>query len=188
MKLKNKIWLIIILVTIILSSVTITYARYVLNKKIDVKISVPPVDAGSLDVTIKNNENTYDILNKDEKVTISSKVTLTNAYNIPLISEYAWTTTQTAPTNEEYMEFNFEKNESEISKKDTGIGTYYLWVRIKYTSEIGEQKEIVKTSKMISVLLGDIKITLNDESEFLTGDVIANISYTGAYKYNTMAG
>ena len=41
---------------------------------------------------------------------------------------------------------------------------------------------------MISVLLGDIKITLNDKSEFLTGDVIANISYTGAYKYNTMAG
>ena len=111
MKLKNKIWLIIILVTIILSSVTITYARYVLNKTIDVKISVPPVDAGSLDVTIKNNENTYDILNKDEKVTISSKVTLTNAYNIPLVSEYAWTTTQTAPTNEEYTEFNFEKNE-----------------------------------------------------------------------------
>ena len=188
MKLKNKIWFIIILVTIILSSVTISYARYVLNKKIDVKISVPPVDAGSLDVTIKNNENTYDILNKDEKVTISSKVTLTNIYNIPLVSEYAWTTTQTAPNNEEYTEFNFEKNESEISKKDTGIGTYYLWVRIKYTSEIGEQKEIVKTSKMISVLLGDIKITLNDKSEFLTGDVIANISYTGAYKYNTMAG
>ena len=117
MKLKNKIWLIIILVTIILSSVTITYARYVLNKTIDVKISVPPVDAGSLDVTIKNNENTYDVLNKDEKVTISSKVTLTNIYNIPLVSEYAWTTTQTAPNNEEYTEFNFEKNESEISKK-----------------------------------------------------------------------
>ena len=62
MKLKNKIWFIIILVTIILSSVTISYARYVLNKSIDVNIYAPPFDAGTLDFSIKNNEKLFDFL------------------------------------------------------------------------------------------------------------------------------
>ncbi len=188
MKLKNKIKLTFIFAILIASIVTISYARYVLNKSIDVEVHAPPSNAGTLDFAIKNNENTYNVSTNDDKTTISSKVTLTNIYNIQINSYYAWTTSNDAPTDENYMEFDFNNDEKEITKENAEIGTYYLWVKIKYVSEIGEQKQIVKTSKMISVILGDIKITIDNDSEFLTGDVTATISYVGEYKYNTKAG
>ena len=188
MKLRNKTKFMFALFMLIISVATISYARYVLNKSIDVNIYAPPSDAGTLDFSIKNNENTYNVSKNDEKTTISSKVILQNKYNIKTNSYYAWTTTNVAPTDESYADFSFENNEHEITKENAEIGTYYLWIKVKYISEIGEEKEIVKTSKMVSVVLGDIKIIIDDTSEFLAGDVTAQIKYVGEYKYNTKAG
>ena len=188
MKLKNKIKFTVVFSMLILSIMTISYARYVLNKSVDVNVYAPPLDAGTLNLFVENTENTYNVATKDQNITISSKVTLVNKYNIQYTSYYAWTTSNNAPDNKEYKEFKFNNNESEIVRENSGIGTYYLWVKVKYISETGEEKEIIKTSKMITVSLGDIKITIKDDSEFLTGDVIAQITYVGEYKYNTKAG
>lgn len=188
MKLKNKIKFIVIFSVLIMSILTISYARYVLNKSIDVNVYAPPSDAGSLDYSIKNKDNTYNVSTKEDKTTISSKVTISNKYNIQIKSYYAWTTLGTALGDADYKEFNFENNEYDITRENTEIGTYYLWVKIEYTSEIGEKKVIIKRSKMINVVLGDIKITIDNDSEFLTGDITAQISYVGDYKYNTKAG
>ena len=188
MKLKNKIKFIVIFSILIMSILTVSYARYILNKSIDVNVYAPPVDAGSLECSIKNKENTYNVSTQDDKITISSKVTISNKYNIQINSYYAWTTLDTEPGKDEYKEFNFENNECNITREDTKIGTYYLWVKIEYISEIGEKRIITKRSKMVNVVLGDIKITIDNNSEFLTGDVIAKISYVGEYRYNTKAG
>ena len=188
MKLKNKIKFTVVFSMLILSIMTISYARYILNKTVDVNVYAPPLDAGTLNLFVENTENTYNVATKDQNITISSKVTLVNKYNIQYTSYYAWTTSNNAPDNKEYKEFKFNNNESKIVRENSGIGTYYLWVKVKYISEAGEEKEIIKTSKMITVSLGDIKITIKDDSEFLTGDVIAQITYVGEYKYNTKAG
>ena len=188
MKFKNKIKFVIIFSVLIMSILTISYARYVLNKSIDVNVYAPPLDAGSIDYSIRNEGNIYNVTTKEDKITVSSKVTISNKYNIQIKSYYAWTTLDTEPRDNDYMEFNFENEEYDITRENTGIGTYYLWIKIEYISEIGEKKAIVKHSKMINVVLGDIKITLNDDSEFLKGDVTAKISYVGEYKYNTKAG
>ena len=188
MKLKNKIKCIVIFSILMMSILTVSYARYVLNKSVDVNIYAPPLDAGSLECSIKNKENTYNVSTNDDKITLSSKVTISNKYNIQIKSYYAWTTLDTAPSDADYKEFNFENNEYNITRENTGIGTYYLWVKIEYLSEIGEKKAIIKRSKMINVVLGDIKITIDNDEEFLTGDVTAKISYVGEYKYNTKAG
>ena len=188
MKFKNKIKYIVIFSILMMSILTVSYARYVLNKSVDVNIYAPPLDAGSLECLIENKESTYNVSTNDDKITISSKVTISNKYNIQIKSYYAWTTLDTAPIDDDYKEFNFENNECNITRENTEIGTYYLWVKIEYISEIGEKKDIIKCSKMITVALGDIKITIDNDAEFLTGDVIAKISYVGEYKYNTKAG
>ena len=78
MKLKNKIKFIIIFSILMMSILTVSYARYVLNKSVDVNIYAPPLDAGSLECSIKNKENTYNVSTNDDKITISSKVTISN--------------------------------------------------------------------------------------------------------------
>ena len=181
MKLKNKIKFIIIFSILMMSILTVSYARYVLNKSVDVNIYAPPLDAGSLDCSIKNKENIYNVSTNDDKITVSSKIAISNKYNIQIKSYYTWTTSNTAPGDDDYKEFNFENNEYNVTRENTGIGTYYLWVKIEYISEIGEKKDIVKCSKMITVALGDIKITIDNDDEFLTGDVTAKISYVGDY-------
>ncbi len=188
MRRKSKIKFVAILIILIISIVTVSFARYVIYKSIEINFNAPPVDAGELDFTIKNTENTYNVSSVDDKVTISSKINLNNKYNIDISTYYVWKDSSEIPNEDEYKEFNIENNEKEFTREESKVGIYYLWVKIKYTSEIGEQKEIIKTSKMISVMLGDIKIILDDDSEYLSGDVVAKINYLGEYKYNTKAG
>ena len=107
MKLKNKIKFTVVFSMLILSIMTISYARYVLNKSVDVNVYAPPLDAGTLNLFIENTENTYNVTTKDQNITISSKVTLVNKYNIQYTSYYAWTTSNNAPDNKEYKEFKF---------------------------------------------------------------------------------
>ena len=188
MKVKNKIKFISIFIILIISIVTVSFARYVIYKTVDININAPPIDAGEVDFSIKNTENIYTVKSAEDKVTILTNVNLINKYNIKLDSYYVWKNSDEKPNEDEYKEFSLENNENELKRENTEIGNYYLWVKIKYVSEIGEQKEIVKTSKMISVMLGDIKILIDDDSEFLSGDVVAKINYLGEYKYNTKAG
>ena len=116
MKLKNKIKFIIIFSILMMSILTVSYARYVLNKSVDVNIYAPPSDAGSLDCSIKNKENIYNVSTNDDKITVSSKITISNKYNIQIKSYYAWTTSNTAPSDDDYKEFDFENNEYNITR------------------------------------------------------------------------
>ncbi len=188
MKRKGIVKIFMIAIILILSTLTISYARYVLIDKKDISMFIPPSDAGSLDFFIANEENTYNVSQSEETTVISSTVTLENKYNISKKSYYAWTTTNTEPKDEDYTEFEFVDNKYTVKNEGAKIGTYYLWVKVTYTSEIGEEKAVIKTSRMISVVLGDIKITLSDDSEYLTGDITATINYVGAYTNNAKAG
>lgn len=189
MKHKLKLSFFIIFATLLLTTVYVTYSRYVITQTIEVEASAPSNDAGSLDFSISNQNNIYNVATSSETTKIASTVTLENKYNINVKSYYAWTTANKAPESNQYTEFEFpDSNQYTVENDSAKIGNYYLWVKITYSSEIGEEQTEIKTSKMISVVLGDIKISLDDQSEYLTGDVTATIKYVGEYTLNSKAG
>lgn len=187
---KKYIISFIIIMLLILCSITATYSRYVISKTKSVTINTSATsDSGSINFSITNEKNIYTVKDQAESIAISSNIVLENKDNIEINSYYAWTSTQTEPSEGDYKQFNFTENKFVANKTDAKIGTYYLWVKVKYTSEIGEPKEVVKTSRVINVVLGDIEITLTDEeSEYLTGNVIATITYKGDYVNNAKVG
>ena len=50
-----------------------------------------------------------------------------------------------------------------------GIGSYFLWVKILYKDELEQDKSIIKSGRVINVVLGTIEIELEDEeADFAT--------------------
>lgn len=188
MKFKRQIILNLILF-LSLSLISITYARYVISKTVELTIDSPAsMEAGAIDITLANEQNLYTVHSQTGTIEIKTNIELANDDNITYQSYYAWTETNSEPNESDYQEFIFTEN-AYTATKQAGLGTHYLWVKIKYTTELGEAKQVIKTSRLINVVYGDIEIELEDEeSEYLTGDVKVNISYKGLYTQNTKAG
>lgn len=191
MKSKKYIcyYIIILLLILSISCIQYTFARYVLTKTLETNISTSATEnSGTIDVAINYTKNTYIIQDQAEKVDLLAQITLTNKDKININSYYAWTNSLVEPNNEAWQEFSFVDNKyEEISNK--GIGNYYLWVKIQYQDELGQQKTIIRNGTVVNVILGDIEITLEDEdSKYLSGDVVANIAYKGQFTQNCKVG
>lgn len=184
MKKRKILFFIIIILTI--CSIPTTYSRYIISKNKELTITTSAdKNSGTVNFEITNKKNIYTVTDKNEKTTISSEIVLENKDSINIKAYYKWTTDLKEPEFNEENEFSFSDNKYTVQKEQTRIGVYYLWVKVTYSSEIGEEKTVIKNSNAINVVLGDIEIKLEDEeSEYLSGNVVVNITYKGNYTHN----
>lgn len=182
---------IFIFLGIILAFSTICYARYVLSKSAELSLNVNAnVETGIIDFEISTDKNIYVVNSSDEEKEIQYTINLNNNEVTDYTAYYIIMESNTEPSEEnEWTEFEFTDNNYNVSC-NKGIGSYFLWVKILYEDELGNNKSIIKSGRVINVVLGTIEIELEDEeSEYLSGDVVVNIYYKGeGFSENRKAG
>ena len=182
---------IFIFLGIILAFSTMCYARYVISKSVELSLNVNAnVETGIIDFEISTDKNIYVVNSSDEEKEIQYTIDLNNNEVTDYTAYYIIMESNTEPTEEnEWTEFEFTNNNYNVSC-NKGIGSYFLWVKILYEDELGNNKSIIKSGRVINVVLGTIEIELEDEeSEYLSGDVVVNIYYKGdVFSENRKAG
>ena len=181
--------IILITLAIILLSSTISYGRFVQTKTKELTVKTTATkETGKVNIKITEKQKSYIVQEKTDKAEIEGNIEITGNENIEIKTYTSWTTTNEEPKEEEWEEVNFTDNKYQ-SIKETGIGNYYLWSKVEYKDELGRSQKVIKSSNVINVILGKITIELEDEkSEYLTGDVKANITYNGEFTTNQKAG
>ena len=176
---------------IVLAFSTMCYARYVISKSVELGLNVnASVETGIIDFEISTDKNIYVVNSSDEEKEIQYTINLNNNEVTDYTAYYIIMESNTEPSEEnEWTEFEFTDNNYNVSC-NKGIGSYFLWVKILYEDELGNNKSIIKSGRVINVVLGTIEIELEDEeSEYLSGDVVVNIYYKGeGFSENRKAG
>lgn len=176
---------------IVLAFSTMCYARYIISKSVDLSLNVNAnAETGIIDFEISTDKNIYVVNSSDEEKEIHYTINLNNNEVTDYTAYYIIMENNTEPTEEnEWTEFEFTDNNYNVSC-NKGIGSYFLWVKILYKDELGQDKSVIKSGRVINVVLGTIEIELEDEeSEYLSGDVAINIYYKGeGFSENRKAG
>ena len=182
---------IFIFLGMILAFSTMCCARYIISKSVELSLNVNAnTETGIIDFEISTDKNIYVVNSIDEEKEIQYDVSIKSNEVTDYTALYTITENNTEPGEEnEWTEFEFTNNNYKVSS-NKGIGSYFLWVKILYKDELGQNKSIIKSGRVINVVLGTIEITLADEeSQYLSGDVVVNIYYKGeGFSENRKAG
>ena len=182
---------IFIFLGIILSFLTMCYARYIISKSVELGLNVNAnEETGIIDFGISTDKNIYVVNSSNEEKEIQYTINLNSNEVTDYTAYYIIMENNTEPGEEnEWTEFEFTDNNYNVSC-NKGIGSYFLWVKILYKDELEHNKSIIKSGRVINVVLGTIEIELEDEeSEYLSGDVVVNIYYKGeGFSENRKAG
>ena len=182
---------IFIFLGIILAFSTMCYARYIISKSLELSLDVNAnEETGVIDFEISTDKNIYVVNSSDEEKEIQYDVNLSSNGVTDYTAYYTIMEKNTEPSEEnEWTEFEFTDNNYKVNC-NKGIGSYFLWVKILYKDELEQDKSIIKSGRVINVVLGTIEIEIEDEeAEYLSGDVVVNIYYKGeGFSENRKAG
>ena len=180
MKIKKFLFIFIFL-SIISTFLTISYARYVGYKSVELDLNVSAnSETGIIDFGISTSKNIYVVNSDTEEKEIEYVINLNNNSVTDYMAYYIITENNIEPSEEnEWVRFEFIDNNYTVNA-NKGIGNYFLWVKILYQDELNQNRCLIKCGRVINVVLGTIEIELADEeAEYLSGEVVVNIYYKG---------
>ena len=162
---------------ILLAFSTICYARYIISKSLELGLNVNAnEETGIMDFEISTDKSIYVVNSSTEEKEIQYDINLSSNDVTDYTAYYTIMENNTEPGEEnEWIEFEFTNNNYKVNC-NKGIGSYFLWVKILYKDELEQNKSIIKSGRVINVVLGTIEIELEDEeAQYLSGDVDVNI-------------